>query len=92
MSIKSVFGCFFILIQWVYTFPMDAISNKAEINWLPNSNKIALGYDPTRGNPKCYSGDCVMDGFGAPVFQLQYKKQSIGACFIKLIPEHVEVR
>lgn len=92
MSLRSVFGCFFVLMQWVCTVPIGPIFNETEIYWLPNSNKLALGYNPAHGNPICYSGDCVMDGFGASVFELQYTKQPLGACFTKLIPEHVEVR
>lgn len=61
-------------------------------NWLPNSNKISLGYHPSRGNPICYSGDCVMKGFGAAIFELQYTKSPTGSCLGNvLVPEHVEV-
>ena len=45
-----------------------------QLKWLPNSNKIALGYDPTDGDPRCYDGECVMDGFKQSIFELNYKK------------------
>ena len=61
------------------------------IDWLINSNKIAFGYNPSHGNPICYSGDCVMKGFGGPIFKLQYTKRPIGSCLEKLLPEHIEV-
>ncbi|CAF4113940.1 unnamed protein product [Adineta steineri] len=69
---------------------MSVQKDEVDIDWLPNSNKLALGYNPSRGNPICYSGDCIMNGFGAPIFQLKYNKRPVGSCTTKLLPEHVE--
>ncbi|UJR12390.1 hypothetical protein I4U23_016567 [Adineta vaga] len=92
MNFKSVlYYCLFVLIHLIGAFPINSSSNQLNIDWLINSNKIALGYNPSYGNPICYSGDCVMKGFGAPIFKLKYTKRSIGSCLEKLLPEHIEI-
>ena len=60
-------------------------------DWLPNCGKIALGFDPIRGEPVCYSGECRANGFNQPVFDMQYVKTPKGSCVKKLIPENVNV-
>ncbi|CAF1340921.1 unnamed protein product [Rotaria sordida] len=62
-----------------------------DFNWLPNSNKIAYGYNPIRGDPVCYTGDCHMSGFGRSIFQLDYTNPPQGSCTTKLIPKNVEL-
>ncbi|CAF1269592.1 unnamed protein product [Adineta steineri] len=62
-----------------------------DINWLPNSNKIAFGYNPIRGDPVCYTGDCHMSGYGRSLFQLEYTNPPTGSCTSQLIPKHVEL-
>ncbi|CAF2752456.1 unnamed protein product [Rotaria sp. Silwood2] len=57
--------------------------------YLPNSNKIALGFNPLYGSPVCYTGACQMEGFGHPVFKLQYESSASGSCTNKLIPNFV---
>ncbi|CAF1130715.1 unnamed protein product [Rotaria sordida] len=54
-----------------------------------NSNKIGLGFNPLYGSPFCYTVACQMEGFGHPVFKLQYESSSAGACTNKLIPKFV---
>ena len=66
--------------------------NTEELKWLPNSNKIALGYRPTNGDPRCFDGECVMNGFMQPIFELDYTKVQQGSCTGKLIPAFVTVR
>lgn len=61
-------------------------------DWVLNSNKIALGYDPSKGDPVCFTGDCRMAGFGKQIFKLNYTKKPVGSCLSQLIPEHVEVK
>jgi hypothetical protein len=58
---------------------------------LQNSNKIGLGYNPILGSPVCYNGDCQMEGFTRPVFNLSFTKRPEGACTNKLIPENVDI-
>ncbi|CAF1031723.1 unnamed protein product [Adineta steineri] len=91
MNFKTIFYCLFVVLHITDALPVNFSSDQLNIDWLINSNKIALGYNPSRGNPICYSGDCVMKGFGAPVFKLQYTKRPIGSCLEKLLPEHIEV-
>ncbi|CAF1177634.1 unnamed protein product, partial [Rotaria sordida] len=62
-----------------------------DINWLSNSNKIGYGYNPIRGDPVCYTGDCHMSGFGRSIFQLDYTNPPQGSCTTKLIPKNVEL-
>jgi hypothetical protein len=59
--------------------------------YYPNSNKIGLGFNPVYGSPVCYTGVCQMEGFGHPVFKLEYQSSSPGACTDKLIPNFVSL-
>ncbi|CAF0764212.1 unnamed protein product [Adineta ricciae] len=59
--------------------------------WLPNSGKIGCGYNLARGSPVCYTSDCQMNGFGRPVFALEYTKRSVGSCDERLIPDNVNL-
>ncbi|UJR17251.1 hypothetical protein I4U23_004146 [Adineta vaga] len=70
---------------------LQPITRADNINWFPNSNKIAFGYNPIRGDPVCYTGDCHMSGYGRSVFQLDYSNPPIGSCTTQLIPKHVEL-
>lgn len=56
---------------------------------LENSNNIGIGYNPLHGSPVCYTANCHMDGFRAPIFHLNYVQSVQGGCTTKLIPEHV---
>lgn len=62
-----------------------------ENQWLPNSAKIGTGYDLTSGSPVCYTGECQMEGFRLPVFQLDMTKQAKGSCTSKYIPQNVNL-
>ncbi|CAF1403367.1 unnamed protein product [Adineta ricciae] len=59
------------------------------LNWVPNSNKIGIGYNPLYGSPVCYTGSCQADGFKQPLFNLKYRQQAVGSCTSQLIPENV---
>ncbi len=61
-------------------------------NWLENSNKIGIGYNPMYGSPVCYSGNCQMKGFRRSIFKLNYIQTPTGSCTQKLIPENVELQ
>ncbi|CAF2098177.1 unnamed protein product [Rotaria magnacalcarata] len=56
--------------------------------YLQNSNKIGLGYNPLYGSPVCYTGECQMQGFAQPIFQLNYHQIPKGSCTTRLIPEY----
>ena len=60
-------------------------------NWVVNSNLLSLGFNPIRGDPVCYTGNCRLNGFGNEIFKFQYTKVPIGSCTTKLIPEYVTV-
>ena len=60
-------------------------------NWLANSNKIGMGYNPLYGSPVCYTSSCQMEGFRRSIFKLQYLQPAIGSCTNKLIPEYVQL-
>ncbi|CAF0959422.1 unnamed protein product [Didymodactylos carnosus] len=60
-------------------------------NWLENSNKIGLGYNPLYGSPVCYTGTCQMEGFTRSIFKLNYLQSAPGTCTQKFIPEQVEL-
>lgn len=71
---------------------LRARSGKSEsTEWLPNSGKLALGFDPVRGDPICFSGECRANGFNQPIFEMNYAKTPSGFCTNKLIPENVNV-
>jgi hypothetical protein len=59
--------------------------------WLPNSNKIGLGYNPIFGSPICFTGDCQSDGFRRPIFALTFSAPEQGSCTDQLIPDNVDL-
>ncbi|CAF3526942.1 unnamed protein product [Rotaria sp. Silwood2] len=67
---------------------LDALDST---NWLENSNKIGIGYNPLYGTPVCYTGSCQMEGFGRSIFKLNYLRPKPGTCTQKLIPENVDL-
>ncbi|CAF0899456.1 unnamed protein product, partial [Didymodactylos carnosus] len=66
-------------------------SNNITTSWLPNSNKIGIGYNPLYGSPVCYTGICHSEGFRRSIFDLTFKQPTEGTCTNKLIPENVEL-
>ena len=62
-----------------------------QTDWLENSNKIGIGYNPLSGTPVCYTGACQMAGFTRAIVKLNYTSPSPGACTSQLIPDHVEL-
>lgn len=47
------------VVERVQTY-FDALNSS---NWLENSNKIGMGYNPVYGNLVCYTGSCQMEEF-----------------------------
>lgn len=87
------FTIVFLLIVCGSTKEMSSENTKdSEVTlWLPNSNKIALGYNPIYGSPVCYSSKCQMDAFTNPIFKLNYRASVPGACTSKLVPDNVNL-
>ncbi|CAF1174554.1 unnamed protein product [Didymodactylos carnosus] len=59
--------------------------------YVQNSDKLGLGYNPINGNPTCYSGLCQLEGFKHEIFNLNYQQIASGSCTAQLIPQHVRL-
>ncbi|CAF0962976.1 unnamed protein product [Didymodactylos carnosus] len=42
-----------------------------------------------KAEPVCFTSECGIGGYGAPVFQYNYTETPVGTCTDKLIPKHV---